>query len=393
MVVVSVVVEVSPASEEASTFLEAGGVCPGGVLRSRGRLEREPGGVVCPQGNLPTLEGTILFLGATEEAAASGGALEMAGEVLLSPGEIFLLPREGFFVPDATARLGPVAAAGEDVVVVAFAVLDVTVVGGVLPVMCPLLGRGVGDNGGQEVTLLPAVDARVVLVAVVVHVVAGDVFLISDSLLSESPELLGLGFVFFIRVGASRPGTSGGDGAHPGGVLPRGLTLDLVELLSGLPPPLLRRIGEVGGHEEVRTLATDARVLLVLVLLEDVADLAVDVELLAPLLSALPEFLCEDCVVVSRVGVRQPGESEVQEAPAVGGLPVGLVRPVVVFVVVVGFLVSPHVVCANICAFGMLEAVSWHLRRPRRPRGSSVTAGRRPSDHRVDCNRGRRRET
>ena len=167
-----------------------------------------------------------------------------------------MLPREGFFVPVATARLGPVAAAGEGVVVVAFGVLDETVVGGVLPVMRPLLGRGVGDNGGQEVTLLPDVDARVVLVAVVVDVMAGDVFLISDPLLSESPELLGLGFVVLIRVGSSRPGTSGGDGAHPRGVLPRGLTLDLVELLSLLPPPLLRRIGEVGGHEEARTLAT-----------------------------------------------------------------------------------------------------------------------------------------
>ena len=111
----------------------------------------------------------------------------MAGEVLQSPGEIFLLPGEGFFVPVATARPGPVAAAGEGVVVVAFVVLVESVVGGVLPVMRPLLGRGVGDNGGQEVTLLPAVDGRVVLVAVVVDVVAGDVFLISDPLLSEPP--------------------------------------------------------------------------------------------------------------------------------------------------------------------------------------------------------------
>ena len=80
VVVVGVMVGVAPASGEASTFLEAGGVCPG--LRPRGLLEREPGGVVCPRGNLPTLEGTILFLGAAEEAAASGGFLEMAGEVL-----------------------------------------------------------------------------------------------------------------------------------------------------------------------------------------------------------------------------------------------------------------------------------------------------------------------
>ena len=135
VVVVIAVVGVSPASGEASTFLEAGGVCPGGVLRSRGRLEREPVGVVCQQGNLPTLEGTILFLGATEEAAASAG------------------------------------------------------------------------------------------------------------------------------------------------VLPRGLTLDQVELLPGLPPPLFRRIGGVGGHEEERTSATDAGVVHVLVLLEDVVDLPVVVEL------------------------------------------------------------------------------------------------------------------
>ena len=172
VVVVSVVVGVAPASGEASTFLETGGVCPGGVLRPRGRLEREPGGVVCPRGNLPTLDGTILFLGAAEEAAASGGFLEMAGEILLSPGEIFLLPGEGFFFPVATARPGPVTAAGDCVVVGAFIVL-VETVGGVHPVKRPLLGRAVGDNGGQDVARLPAVDARVVLVAVVEDVVAG----------------------------------------------------------------------------------------------------------------------------------------------------------------------------------------------------------------------------
>ena len=130
------------------------------------------------------MEGTILFLVAAEEAAASGSVLEMAGEVLLNPG-VILLPGEVFFVPVATAQSGPVAAAGEGVVVVAFVVLDETVVGGVLPVMRPLLGRGVGDNGGQVVALLPAVDARVVLVAVVVDVVADDIFLISDPLLSR----------------------------------------------------------------------------------------------------------------------------------------------------------------------------------------------------------------
>ena len=63
VVVVSVVVGDAPASGEVRTFLEAGGVCPVGVLRPRGRPEREPVGVVCPRGNLPILEGTILFLG------------------------------------------------------------------------------------------------------------------------------------------------------------------------------------------------------------------------------------------------------------------------------------------------------------------------------------------
>ena len=146
----------------------------------------------------------------------------------------------------------------------------------------------------------------------VVYVVAGDVFLISDPLLSEHPELLGFGFVVLIRVGVSRPDNLGGEGPHPRDVLPRGVTLDLVELLSGLPPPLLRCIGGVGGHEEERTSATDAGVVLMLVLLEDVVnlavvDLAVVVDLLVPLLSAPPEFLGEDCVVFSRVGASRPG--------------------------------------------------------------------------------------
>ena len=52
--------------------------------------------------------------------------------------------------------------------------------------MRPLLGRGVGDNGGQEVLRFPATDARVVLVAVIDDV-AGDVFF-SGPLLSEPPE-------------------------------------------------------------------------------------------------------------------------------------------------------------------------------------------------------------
>ena len=135
VVVVIVEVEVAPVSGEASTFLEASGVCPVGILRPRVRLEREPGGDVSPRGNLQTMEGTILFLGAANEAAACGGFLEMAGEVLLSPWEIFLLPGECFFVPVATARPGPVAASGEGVVVVAFVVLDEKMVGCVLPLM------------------------------------------------------------------------------------------------------------------------------------------------------------------------------------------------------------------------------------------------------------------
>ena len=92
---VSVVVGDAPASGEASTFLEAGGECPEGVLRPRGLLESESVGVVCPRGNLPILDGTILFLGrggGAEGAAASGGVLEMAGDVFLSTGGIFLLP-------------------------------------------------------------------------------------------------------------------------------------------------------------------------------------------------------------------------------------------------------------------------------------------------------------
>ena len=346
VVVVVVVVEVAPASGEASMSLEAGKVrCsrPGVVLGPRGRLEIEPGGVVGPRGDLPTFEGTILFLGAAEEAAAGGGVLVMAGEVLLEPGEIFLLPGEGLFVPVVFAfPARDVAAAGEGVVVVVFIVLDGAVVGGVLPVVRPLLGRSVGDNGGQRVARLPATAARVVLVAVVEDV-AGDV-LFSGPLLSEPPELLGLGFVVLTRVGASRPGNSGGEGAHPRGVLPRELTLGLRELL-GLPPPLLRRIGGVGGHEEARSRATDARVVLVFVLLEGDVVLAV-AELLvtAPLLSAPSELLGEGCIVLFRVGASRPGNSEGEGAPAIGEVPGGLVRRVVTVVVLVaGTLVSPLV--------------------------------------------------
>ena len=175
-VVVVVVPGVAPASGEASTSLEAGGVCPGGVLCPRGRIEREPGGVVGPRGDLPTLEGTILFLGAAEEAAAGEAEVLVAGEVLFGPGGVPLSPGEGLLVPVANARYAHVAAAGEGIVVVVFVVLDETVVGGVFPVLLPLLGRGVGDNGGQEVARLPATDALVVLVAVVVDDVAGYVF-------------------------------------------------------------------------------------------------------------------------------------------------------------------------------------------------------------------------
>ena len=75
VVIAIVMVGVATASGEASTSLDAGGVCPGGVLRPRRRLEIEPGGIVGPRGNLPTLEGTILFLGAAEEAAAGGVVL------------------------------------------------------------------------------------------------------------------------------------------------------------------------------------------------------------------------------------------------------------------------------------------------------------------------------
>ena len=133
-------------------------------------------------------------------------------------------------------------------------------------------------------------------------------------------------------------------------MLPRGLTFDLVELLSWLPPPLLRRIGGVGGHEEAPTRAIDASVILVLVLLEDVVDLA-------PLLSAPPKLLGEGCVVFSWGGASRPGKSEGEGAPVVGELPGGLVRQVVFVVVFAGSLFSPLVDCANICGVGKHEAV------------------------------------
>ena len=85
---------------------------------------------------------------------------------------------------------------------------------------------------------------------------------------------------------------------------------------------MLRRFGGVGGHEETRTRATDARVVLVLVLLEDVVELAVVVELLAPLLSTPTELLGDGYVFLSRVGA---SESEGEGAPVVGELPGGQV--------------------------------------------------------------------
>ena len=65
----------------------------------------------------------------------------------------------------------------------------------------------------------------------------------------------------------------------------------------------------------------------------------------------------EGCVVFSRVGASRPGKSEGERAPVVGELPGGLVRQIVVVVVVAGSLVSPLIVCANICGVRRLEAL------------------------------------
>ena len=144
------------------------------------------------------------------------------------------------------------ATVGEGVVVVVFVIFDEAVVGGVLPVVRPLLRRGVGDNGEQEVARLPAADARVVLIAVV----AGDVFF-SVPLLSEPPELLGLGWVVFSRVGASRPGNSGGEGAPVIGQLRGGLVRQVVlakiDVAGTLVSPLVDSVlfGAAGGLEAV----------------------------------------------------------------------------------------------------------------------------------------------
>ena len=267
-VVVVVVPGVAPASGEASTSLEAGGVCPGDVLCPRGRIEREPGGVVGPRGDLPTLEGTILFLGAAEEVAAGEAEVLVAGEVLFGPGGVPLSPGEGLLVPVANACPAHVAAAGEGIVVVVFVVvvfvvvvfvvLDETVVGGVFPVLLPLLGRGVGDNGGQEVARLPATDALVVLVAVVVDDVAGYVFF-SDPLLSALPELLGESCVVFSRVGDSRPGNSEGEGTPVVRELPGGLVqqvvLNKIDVAGTLVSPLVVGVKSAGPKGSRRCLA------------------------------------------------------------------------------------------------------------------------------------------
>ena len=181
VVVVFVVVSgVAPSSGEDSTYLDVGGVCPGDVLRPRGRLEREPGGVVGPRGDIPVLEGTILFFRAAEDAAAVEADFLVAVEVLLGPGGFLLSPREGLLDTVVIARPAHLAAAGAGVVVVVFFLVEETVVGGGLPVVHSLLGHGVGYSGGQEVARLPA-DVRVFLVAAL-DVVAGDVFFIEPLL-------------------------------------------------------------------------------------------------------------------------------------------------------------------------------------------------------------------
>ena len=81
----------------------------------------------------------------------------MAGEVLFGPGGVLLSPGEGLLDPVVTAR--PAHVTGEGVVVVIFFPDEEAVFGGLLPVVRPHLGRGVGDNGGQEVARLPAADA------------------------------------------------------------------------------------------------------------------------------------------------------------------------------------------------------------------------------------------
>ena len=262
VVVVVVVSGVAPSSGEDSTSFEVGGVCPGDVLRPRGRLEREPGRVVGPRDDTPTLEGTILFLGAAEDAAAGEADFLVAGEVLLCPGGVLLSPREGLLDTVVIARPAHVAAAGEGVVVVVFFPVEETVVGGGLPVVRLLLGRGDGDSGGQEVARLPA-DARVFVAAL--DVVAGDVFLI-EPLLSEPLEL-GECCVFFSRVCASRPGNSDGEGAPlvreiPGGLV-RQVVLTKIDVAGTLVSPLVVgfRVCGAGGLEAVFG-TFDARVVL-----------------------------------------------------------------------------------------------------------------------------------
>ena len=77
--------------------------------------------------------------------------------------------------------------------------------------MRPLFGRGVGDNGGQEVTRLPAADVRVVLVLDVLLediVVVLTVAVLLASLLSAPAELLGEDCIVFSRADASRSSRS-----------------------------------------------------------------------------------------------------------------------------------------------------------------------------------------
>ena len=154
---------VAPASKEACTSLGLSEVWgPGDVHRLRSRLEIEPGGVECSGGDLPTLEGTIEFLGAAvKQQQQKKMSWRLPGEVLFGPGGVFLSPGEGLFTPVAVARPAHVAAAGEGVVVVVFFPDEEAVVGSFLSVMRPALGRGVGDIGGQEVARPSAADARV----------------------------------------------------------------------------------------------------------------------------------------------------------------------------------------------------------------------------------------
>ena len=110
-----------------------------------------------------------------------------------------------------------------------------------------------------------------------------------------------------------------------------------------------------------------------------------------PRLSAPPELLGEGRVF-SRVGASRPGNSEFEGAPAVGELPGGLVRKVVLDKMdFAGNLVSPLVGGVHFAGAGGLEAV---LRTSDALVVLEVQgAGARPSDHRCDCGGGRRGKT